>query len=621
MRKKLFHLLSYGTALVLTLCAAWQAPLAVSAQRTAEATVREADGAGDSGDETGAHEAVGADDSGSAANARAADDVGDSGSAAVVSSGTPVYTADGSRDYAAEAEARRAEPIESNETPGWPQGPAVGAEGAVLMEADTGAVLYNKNMHEKLYPASTTKLLTALLAAENIAPDETVTFSHEAVFSVPKDGSSVGIDEGETLTREECLYAIMVGSANEVCNAVAEKVGGSVEGFVEMMNERAAQLGCTDSHFANANGLFAEDHYTSAHDLALIARAFFANDTLLRIGNTPVHHFTPTATQPDDFWVSNGHELITGEIPCEGVIGGKTGYTDPSRRTLVTGCERDGMRLICVVMKEEAPAQFNDTVRLFNYGYDSFQKVRASDYETRYTVSAGDFTTSGGDLFGDSAPAFSVSEDSALVLPNTLSFGDLTSEVTVADEDAPRNENGAIPIAKLTYSYGGVPLGSADLYMTKTANTADGAGGASDGTGGTPEGTDNAAGAPEHSGGGTSASDTPRTRAGSLAVRAALARAAADAPDATLGDKANALWLSARCAAASFLTIAARDDNGTLYINVRSLLLLLILAAAAVIAVLMGHAVSDTYYHERSEDKKRRRRRRRSRTVNLSRYQ
>lgn len=130
-----------------------------------------------------------------------------------------------------------------------------------------------------MYPASTTKMLTCLIAAERLQMDDTVTFSYSAVHDVPADGSNVGMDEGETITVEQCLYGIMVGSANECASAIAEKVAGSVDAFTDLMNEKAKELGCTDSHFANANGLFREDHYTSAHDLALIGKAFFENKT------------------------------------------------------------------------------------------------------------------------------------------------------------------------------------------------------------------------------------------------------------------------------------------------------------------------------------------------------
>jgi len=155
----------------------------------------------------------------------------------------------------AEAEARRALPIQSNDIDNWPVGPVVSAESAILMDANTGVILYAKNIHKKLYTASTTKILTCLIAMERGNLDDMIEFSHEAVFTVPVGGSNMGMDEGESITLEEALYGILVGSANEVANAVGEYISGSIDDFVDDMNERAVELGCTDSHFMNTNGL------------------------------------------------------------------------------------------------------------------------------------------------------------------------------------------------------------------------------------------------------------------------------------------------------------------------------------------------------------------------------
>ena len=180
--------------------------------------------------------------------------------------------ADDPPDYDALAEARKGLPIQSNSIADWPQGPEVSAQAAILMEADTGAILYAKNIDERLYPASTTKILTCTLAYENSDLTDIVKFSSEAVKSVPWDGSKIGIDPGEAITMQQAYEAILIGSANEVANGVAEHVGGSMEGFVDMMNQRVADLGLQNTHFVNANGLYDDNHYTSAYDLAILAR-------------------------------------------------------------------------------------------------------------------------------------------------------------------------------------------------------------------------------------------------------------------------------------------------------------------------------------------------------------
>ncbi len=375
----------------------------------------------------------------------------------------PSFTAHATlEELQTEAELRKSLPVQTNDIEDWPNGPAIGAESAILMDADTGVILYAKNIHEKCYPASTTKLLTCLIAMERGNLDDTVTFSHDAVFSVPAGGSNMGMDEGEALTLEQCLYGILVGSANEVANAVGEYVSGSIEDFVALMNERAAELGCTDSHFTNTNGLPDDDHYTTTYDLALISSAFFQNEMLCKIGNTARYHFEPTATQPDDFYIKNKHLLITGEIPYEGILGGKTGYTDLARQTLVTCAERNGMKLVCVVFKEESPAQFTDTVELFDYGFHNFQVVNIAENEDRYQIEASGFLQTGSDIFGSSKPILSIDTDSYVIIPNTLSFDELESDIdySVSDENH---------VAQINYSYHGTYLGSA--YLNVAADT------------------------------------------------------------------------------------------------------------------------------------------------------
>ena len=178
-------------------------------------------------------------------------------------------------EYTNQWEGRKSMPVDSNSIAGWPKGPENGTESAVLMEADTGALLYSKNIDEPLYPASTTKIMTALLVVENCQMDEIVTFSDEAIDNTEWGSSRIGIKKGEQLTVEQCLYGLLLGSANEVAYGLAEHVGGDLETFVGMMNDKAAALGCTNTHFANASGLPDPDHYVSALDLATIARAFF----------------------------------------------------------------------------------------------------------------------------------------------------------------------------------------------------------------------------------------------------------------------------------------------------------------------------------------------------------
>lgn len=363
------------------------------------------------------------------------------------------------------AEERKSLSIQSNQIENWPAGPAIGAESAILLEANTGVILYAKNIDRKMYPASTTKLMTCLLAAQNCQMDEIVKFSHDAVFSIEPGSSNIGIDEGQSMPMEECLYGILVASANEVANAVAEHVAGSMDAFAEMMNEKAAELGCKNTHFVNAHGLFNENHYTSAYDLAIIAKAFFQNELLSKIGNTPSHHFKATSTQPDDFIQRNKHQLITGEIAYEGIKGGKTGYTDEARQTLVTCAEQNGMKLICVVMKEESPDQFYDTIKLFDYGFANFSVVNVAENETRYSIQNSNFFNTSSDVFGNSKPILSLNTDSYLIMPKTTSFDQLDSEISYDTDE--ENE-----IAKIDYYYHDAYLGTATIDLAGKAPAA-----------------------------------------------------------------------------------------------------------------------------------------------------
>lgn len=366
-----------------------------------------------------------------------------------------------SADYNEEAEARKSLPVQTNEIANWPTGPDLGTEAAYLLEANTGTVLYAKNMDEKLYPASTTKILTCLIAVENCSMDEVITFSHDAVFSLESGSSNIGIDPGQSMTLRECLYGILVGSANEVANAVAEHIAGSIDAFADMMNEKAAKLGCTNSHFVNPHGLHDENHYTTAHDLALIARAFFQNEQLAKIGNTGNYHFEATQTQPDDFYIRNKHQLISGEIAYEGIKGGKTGYTEQARQTLVTCAERNDMRLICVILKEESPNQFYDTVKLFDYGFTNFSLVNIAENETKYSIKSSSFFHNSTDILGNSTQLLGLNESSYLILPKTITFEDLDSQVSY-DTDNDQE------IAIINYNYHGAYLGSATVDLLST---------------------------------------------------------------------------------------------------------------------------------------------------------
>lgn len=351
--------------------------------------------------------------------------------------------------------------VQSNAVANWPTGPVISAESAILMDADTGAILYAKNIHQKEYPASTTKILTTLIASERCSMDEIVDFSYDAVHDIDPGSNHIAIEPGEQLTMEECLNAILIRSANEVSFAVAEHISGTTwQDFGDIMNERAKELGCVDSHFVNPNGLPNEDHYTSAYDLAMIGRAFFANEALCKMTMTHMLHILPSERQPDDIMEVNKMELIPGgKYAYPYLVGCKTGYTDVARSTLVSCAEKDGMKLICVVMKDENPNYYEDTISLFDYGFSNFQRVNISQTETKYNIdNAGSFY-SGNDIFGNSKPILQLNQNDSITLPNTITFRDAVSTISY-DNTEPGQA------AVITYTYNDVVLGTASIDFT-----------------------------------------------------------------------------------------------------------------------------------------------------------
>ena len=351
--------------------------------------------------------------------------------------------------------------VQSNAVANWPTGPVISAESAILMDADTGAILYAKNIHQKEYPASTTKILTTLIASERCSMDEIVDFSYDAVHDIDPGSNHIAIEPGEQLTMEECLNAILIRSANEVSFAVAEHISGTTwQDFGDIMNERAKELGCVDSHFVNPNGLPNEEHYTSAYDLAMIGRAFFANEALCKMTMTHMLHILPSERQPDDIMEVNKMELIPGgKYAYPYLVGCKTGYTDVARSTLVSCAEKNGMKLICVVMRDENPNYYEDTISLFDYGFSNFQRVNISQTETKYNIDNAGAFYSGNDIFGNSKPILQLNQNDSITLPNTITFRDASSAISY-DNTAPGQA------AVITYTYNDVVLGTASIDFT-----------------------------------------------------------------------------------------------------------------------------------------------------------
>lgn len=339
----------------------------------------------------------------------------------------------------------------------WPQGPTVESSAAIVMEANTGAILYEKNIHDKHYPASITKILTTLLAVENCDLEETVTFSSDAVYKT--EGTSIARDVDEQMSLKDTLYAVMLGSANECAYATAEHVGGTYENFVDMMNAKAKEIGCVDSHFSNPHGLPDETHVTSAYDMALISRAAIQNEKFRAITGTKKYTIPATNKHDEPVYLVNHNGMLTyyktGKYVYEDCIGGKTGYTVAAGHTLVTYAERNGMLLICVVLKTSQKGQYLDTTNLLDYCFDNFQMINIAKNESEYSTQGLrdvlNFTTS--------EPYLSIDEDASIVLPKTADFKD--AKATFSTKTASKSIAGTIQ-----YMYGDRKIGSADVLVT-----------------------------------------------------------------------------------------------------------------------------------------------------------
>lgn len=248
-----------------------------------------------------------------------------------------------------------------------------------MMDATTGKILYEKNSRTKQYPASITKLMTILLALEHGSLEDEITFSHDAVFSIEPGSAHIAIQEGEILTLEQVLYGIMLRSANECANAAAEYVDGSMEKFAEHMTARAKELGCENTNFVNANGLFDENHYTTAYDMALIAQELLKNETYRSMMSNTYYLIPPTNKQPEERPLHGQHQMLNENslYYYEPAEGGKTGYTVEAQNTLVTYAKQGDTELIAVVLKCNGAQHYVDTKTLFEYGFANYQTVKA----------------------------------------------------------------------------------------------------------------------------------------------------------------------------------------------------------------------------------------------------
>ena len=257
-----------------------------------------------------------------------------------------------------------------------PTDPAVKSETAVLINADTGQVLYKKDMDKRMYPASITKIMTGLLALEKGELNDTVKMSDAVIDDIEKDSANIALDYDEEITLEQALYAVAVASANDAANGIAETVGGTMDDFVRMMNEEAAGLGAVNTHFNNANGMPDDNHYTTARDMALITAKALKAPGFAEIFGTKRYTIPPTNKQPEARIINSSNRFLNGDMPYEGMLLSKAGWTYEAQHTLVTAARRNGITLVAVVMKSSVSTdKWADTTALLDYGFNELLPV------------------------------------------------------------------------------------------------------------------------------------------------------------------------------------------------------------------------------------------------------
>lgn len=328
--------------------------------------------------------------------------------------------------------------ITTNSITDWPQGPEITSTAAVIMEDSTETILYAKNMDTPLDPGATVKIMTTLIALENGNLNDNVTMTATGLAGATDGGVHIAAQLDEVFTLEQCLYAIVLASANDMALQVAEHIGGSVEGFVQLMNTRAAELGCTNTVFTNPTGLTDANQHTTAHDMALIMKALIANDDFRTIAPTLSYTIPATNVSGGTRSLANNFKMLDAAGTCyyEGCLGGKEGFTQASQSTLVCAAKRNGTTLISVVLQGADGQTEPESITTLDYGFNNFKMA---------------------DLGKDD---FDVLSGGIVILPATAD----ESAVTFEDNDDGEN-------ITRTYSFSNVKIGTASILREEKVDT------------------------------------------------------------------------------------------------------------------------------------------------------
>lgn len=335
--------------------------------------------------------------------------------------------------------------VQSNDLEGWAQGPQIYSESGIVMDIDSGAILYAKNIHDQHYPASITKVMTALVALQNYEMDEIVSFTWDDIGFLEYGDAHIGIKPDEEVVMEDCMYGMLLASANEVSHAIGAHMEGGYEEFLRVMNETAKEIGCQNSNWINTHGLHDPEHYTSAYDMALIGSEVFQYEKFREITNTQQHVIPVTNITDETRTFQQNHDMIFGysDRYYEYCVGGKTGYTDQALTTLVTFATKDDMNLVAVVLRTHGGGgnAYVDTREMLDYAFENFSKVSVS------VKSA------------DAKQIASIETDAYAMLPSGVTAEQLEYQFQAPSELGDKT-------GVLTYTYAGQNVGETEVTIT-----------------------------------------------------------------------------------------------------------------------------------------------------------
>ena len=342
--------------------------------------------------------------------------------------------------------------------------PAILSESAVLIDASSGTILAQKNADKKMYPASLTKIMTAILAIELGELTDVITVDDDTPFEI--EGSHIALEPGEILTLKDLLYALMLPSANDAASVIAKHYGGSLENFVKMMNQKAKELGAYNTNFTNPHGLHDTNHYSTAADLALITKYTMENDTFRKIVSTTKYEIQTTNKKDEPRYFTSLNKLIYNtsynQIYVDGAYispyyeyatGAKTGYTPQAGNCLVATAKKDGTELIAVTMKGISLEMYQDAHNLFNYGFE--------EYESATLVGKNTFIKNIKIPSGDSKEISLITESDLTALIKKDTLDDIKSNVYIDDITLPIEKNSVI--GKIEYTLDNKVIGAVNL--------------------------------------------------------------------------------------------------------------------------------------------------------------